>query len=145
MPAPWFPLRGTRVLELALFLPGPYAGRELGRLGADVIKLEPPGGDPARRLSADMFRANNAGKRSLCVDLKHPAAAPLVDALSQWADVVIEGFRPGVAERLGVGYAQLAKMNPALVYCSLSGFGQVRRVCIWRLWLWVWLRLRFWL
>ena len=124
MTAPWQPLRGIRVLELALFVPGPYAGREPARLGANVIKLEPPGGDPARRLSADMFRVNNCGKRSICVDLKRAAASLLVDALAQWADVVIEGFRPGVAERLGVGYARLAEVNPALVYCALSGYGQ---------------------
>lgn len=118
------PLAGVRVLELAPFLPGPFAGAQLLALGAEVVKLEPPGGDPGRHLPDDLFAMNNRGKQSICVDLKAPGARALVQRLVAGFDVVLEGFRPGVAARLGVDYDTLRIARPNLVYCSLSGFGQ---------------------
>lgn len=118
------PLAGVRVLELAPFLPGPFAGAQLLALGAEVVKLEPPGGDPGRRLPDGLFAMNNRGKKSVCVDLKAPGAAALVQRLVAGFDVVLEGFRPGVAARLGVDYDTLRVARPDLIYCSLSGFGQ---------------------
>ncbi len=118
------PLAGVRVLELAPFLPGPFAGAQLQALGAQVVKLEPPGGDPGRHLPDDLFAMNNRGKQSVCVDLKARGAGELVQRLVAGFDVVLEGFRPGVAARLGVDYDTLRPARPDLIYCSLSGFGQ---------------------
>jgi alpha-methylacyl-CoA racemase len=112
------PLDGLLVVDLTRYLPGPFASRELLRLGARVVRLEPPGGDPLRTLAPAWDAALNAGKESVVCDLK--ADPEFGRALCARADVVLEGFRPGVAERLGVGYAGL----PAtLVYCSITGFG----------------------
>ncbi len=124
MVAMFAPLAGVRVLELAPFLPGPFAGAQLLALGAQVVKLEPPGGDPGRHLPDDLFAMNNRGKQSLCVDLKAPGAHALVQRLVAGSDVVLEGFRPGVAKRLNVDYDNLRAARPDLIYCSLSGFGQ---------------------
>jgi len=118
------PLAGVRVLELAPFLPGPFAGAQLLALGAEVVKLEPPGGDPGRHLPDDLFAMNNRGKKSVCVDLKAPGAGAFVQRLVAGFDVVLEGFRPGVAARLGVDYDTLRAARLDLIYCSLSGFGQ---------------------
>ena len=118
------PLAGVRVLELAGTLPGPYCGHLLRLLGATVIKLEPPSGDPLRTMMPAMFEAFNRGKRSVVVDLKRPDAPDIVAGMIPGVDVVIEGFRPGVADRLGVGAARLRALRPDLIYCSLSGFGQ---------------------
>lgn len=123
-PDAWRPLAGVRVLEIAPYLPGPHTGQLLAELGADVVKLEPPGGDPARTLQQTMYEANNRGKRSVCVDLKAPGAAGVVARLARWADVVIEGHKPGVAARLGIDHATLAAGHPALVYAALTGYGQ---------------------
>ena len=124
MAAAFAPLAGVRVLELAPFLPGPFAGAQLQALGAQVVKLEPPGGDPGRHLPDELFAMNNRGKQSVCVDLKAPDARALVQRLVARFDVVLEGFRPGVAARLGVDYDTLKQARPDLIYCSLSGFGQ---------------------
>ena len=121
---PWRPLAGVHVLEIAPYLPGPHAGQLLAELGAAVIKVEPPGGDPARALQAGLYTANNRGKRSVCVDLKSPAAAAVIARLAAWADVVIEGHKPGVAARLGIDYATLRTHQPRLVYAALTGYGQ---------------------
>ncbi|MFZ5491355.1 MAG: CaiB/BaiF CoA transferase family protein [Pseudomonadota bacterium] len=118
------PLAGVRVLELAPFLPGPFAGAQLLALGADVVKLEPPGGDPGRHLPDGLFAMNNRGKKSVCVNLKAPGARELLRRLVAGFDVVLEGFRPGVAARLGVDYDTLREARPDLIYCALSGFGQ---------------------
>ncbi|WP_372716133.1 CaiB/BaiF CoA transferase family protein [Immundisolibacter sp.] len=118
------PLAGVRVLELAPFLPGPFAGAQLLALGAEVVKLEPPGGDPGRHLPDGLFAMNNRGKKSLCLDLKAPGATQLVQRLVAGFDVVLEGFRPGVAKRLSVDYDSLRQARPDIIYCSLSGFGQ---------------------
>ena len=120
----WQPLKGVRVLDFTALLPGPFATVALADLGADVVKVEQPGGDFARRMPSSLFRMANRNKRSMVLDLKHPDAGPIVEKLAKWADVAIEGFRPGVADRLGIGAATLREMNPRLVYCSLSGYGQ---------------------
>ncbi|MFD0691849.1 CaiB/BaiF CoA transferase family protein [Actinomadura fibrosa] len=116
------PLDGLRVLDLTMWRPGPYTTQLLGQLGADVIKVEPPGGEPMR-----MFRGHfdllNRHKRSVALDLKSPDGLARCRELAAGAEVFVEGFRPGVAERLGVGHEALRAANPALVYCSISGYG----------------------
>ena len=114
---------GVRVLSLAEQLPGPFAGMLLADLGADVILIERPGGDPARAFPP-VFQAMARNKRSVCIDLKSGNGKRQFEALARTADVVMEGFRPGVMDRLGLGYAALAFLNPKLVYASISGFGQ---------------------
>lgn len=120
----WQPLAGVRVLDLSALLPGPMATAILADLGAEVIKVEPPAGDSARSVLPAMHRAVNRNKRSIALDLKQPACAPVIERLAYWADIAVETFRPGVAARLGVGYEQLARCNPRLIYCSLTGYGQ---------------------
>ena len=128
-------LAGIRVLDLTNVLAGPFCGYQLAQLGADVIKIEVPGsGDLARQLGADpalnrrlmgaSFLAQNAGKRSVTLDLKREAGRALFMRLLATADVLLENFRPGVMDRLGLGYAQLKEAKPDLVYCAISGFGQ---------------------
>ena len=104
------PLEGIRVLDFTQNLPGPYATLVLVSLGAEVIKIEPPRGDPARSFGR-LFEIVNAGKRSIVLDLKDPSATPKVHALMKSADVVVEGFRPGVMKRLGCD-AETALENP---------------------------------
>ncbi len=122
-------LDGVRVLDLSRVIAGPYCATLLGDLGADVIKLERPGrGDDLRSwrgagMSA-AFAAINRNKRGIAVELQHPEGARLAFALAQRADVVIENFLPGVAERLGLGYTAVRAVNPSVVYASVSGFGQ---------------------
>ncbi len=117
-------LEGIRVLDLTRLLPGPFCTMLLGDLGADVIKVEEPsGGDPAR--AGSLFLQVNRNKRSLTLDLKSPEGHDLFLRLAERADVVVEGFRPGVMERLGIGYPTLSERNPGLVYASVSGFGQL--------------------
>ena len=120
----WQPLRGVRVLDFTPLLPGPFATLALADLGADVVKVEPPGGEFARHMPSLLFRMANRNKRSLVLDLKHPGAGAVVQRLAGWADVAIEAFRPGVADRLGIGAAALRGVHPRLIYCSLSGYGQ---------------------
>jgi crotonobetainyl-CoA:carnitine CoA-transferase CaiB-like acyl-CoA transferase len=129
--APPLPLSGFRVLDLTRFLAGPYAAMVLADLGADVIKLEQPGtGDESRTYGPFVngesysFIQANRGKRSVALDLKDPRGAALARRLADAADLVIENFRPGVAARLGLGYAELSRDRPGLLYCSISGFGQ---------------------
>jgi len=128
-------LKGIRVLDLTNVLAGPFCCYQLAQLGADVIKVEQPGtGDLARQLGADTelndrlmgasFLAQNAGKRSITVNLKHPEGRAVFLRLVATADVLVENFRPGVMERLGVGFEALAVENPRLVYCAISGFGK---------------------
>ena len=116
-------LDGMRVLDLSVWRPGPYATQLLAELGADVLKVEPPGGDPMRAY-AELFASLHAGKRSICLDLKRPDDLGVALELGTSADVVVEGFRPGVADRLGVGDSVVRSHNPGVVYCSISGFGQ---------------------
>ena len=129
------PLHGTRVLDLTNVLAGPFCCHQLAHMGADVIKVEArDGGDLARQLGADMdlnrvhmgvsFLAQNPGKRSLTLNLKTESGKEVFRRLVRTAQVVVENFRPGVMDRLGVGFQQLRKDNPSLVYCAISGFGQ---------------------
>ena len=125
------PLTGVRVVELARVLSGPYATMLLADLGADVIKVEhPERGDDTRHWGppdvggeSAYYLSTNRGKRDLAVDLKDPDGLAVVRDLCAGADVVIENFRPGVAERLGLGYAEVSAANPRVVYCSISAFG----------------------
>ncbi|MBA2813649.1 CoA transferase [Streptomyces sp. KM273126] len=128
-------LEGVRILDLTNVLAGPFAGYQLALQGADVIKVEMPGsGDLARQLGADRalgeellgasFLAQNAGKRSLTLNLKNPDGREALLRAVREADVLLENFRPGVMDRLGVGWKTLRAENPRLVYCAISGFGQ---------------------
>ena len=124
-------LAGIRVLDFSTLLPGPLAGLLLAEAGADVIKIERPGlGDEMRRYEprlgedAANFVLLNRGKRSIVLDLKAPDALPKLAPLIESADVLIEQFRPGVMDRLGLGYEALRQRNSRLVYCSITGFGQ---------------------
>ncbi|WP_254543976.1 CaiB/BaiF CoA transferase family protein [Halomarina pelagica] len=125
-------LRGIRVLDLTRLLPGPYATQLLSDMGADVVKIEDAGtGDYARHMEpltdrgvGAVFDAVNRGKRSVAVDLKDEGGREAVYALVEEADAVIEGFRPGVVDRLGVDYDTLRARNPEIVYCSVTGYGQ---------------------
>ncbi len=127
---PTRPLDGLRVLDFTRVLAGPLATALLADLGADVIKVEPPQGDdyraigPMRNGESALFSVVNRNKKSLVLDLKQAQAVALVKAMVAEVDVVVENFRPGVAERLGIGYEQLKAANPRLVYVSVSGFGQ---------------------
>ena len=116
-------LSGLRVLDLSIWRPGPYATSLLVPLGADVLKVEPPGGDPMRRYAA-LFAAVNEGKRSVELDLKDGAGRTRALELAAQADVLVEGFRPGVLGRLGLDEAAVRAQNPGVVYCSISGYGQ---------------------
>jgi crotonobetainyl-CoA:carnitine CoA-transferase CaiB-like acyl-CoA transferase len=124
MSEPWLPLAGVRVVDFSMFVPGPFASSMLADLGADVIKVEPPRGDPGRGYVPVQFETENRNKRSIALDLKHADAASVVEKLVAHADVVVEGFRPGVAQRLGIDYQTLRSHNARLVYCSISGYGQ---------------------
>lgn len=116
-------LSGLKVLDFSQNLPGPYASFLLASMGADVVKVEPPHGDPGRHIGP-FFSMINRGKRSVVLDLRDESQQKNLKALIRWADVLIEGFRPGVMGRLGGDYATAIKLNPLLVYCSISAFGQ---------------------
>src|SRR5437773_1758448 len=124
------PLDGIRVLDFSIMLAGPYCARLLADVGAEVIKIEPPEGDdmrlrsPLRDGDSTYFGQLNAGMRSLALDLKNVEAIELVHRLVAEADILVENFRPGVMDRLGLGYDALRKINPRLIYCSISGYGQ---------------------
>ena len=107
-----------------MLLPGPLTTLIFADLGANIIKVEPPGGDYARGMGSNLFQGANRNKRSLVLDLKSPAATEIIARLATHGQVAIEGFRPGVADRLGIGASSLQALNPKLVYCSISGFGQ---------------------
>jgi len=118
------PLNGLLVVDLTRYLPGAYAGRELLRLGARVVRIEQPEGDPLRHTTPTWHDALNAGKESVVCDLKSAGGLELARALLRRADIVLEGFRPGVAARLGVGPDDA---RPDAVYCSITGFGEEGR------------------
>src|SRR5439155_9979819 len=124
-------LEGLQVLDLTRLLPGPFCTMLLGDLGADVIKVEEPnGGDPARHYppfhgdTGSLFLLINRNKRSLTLDLKSSEGRDVLLRLVQRSDILVESFRPGVMDRLGLGYAELSSRNPRLIYATLSGFGQ---------------------
>ena len=123
-------LQGIRVLDLSLFLPGPHLTMMMADHGADVIKIEPPGGEPVRQLGLRQnghsvwFRNTHRNKRCVVLNLKQPLARQAFLDLAANADVIVEAFRPGVVDRLGVGYDAVRAVNPRIVYCSISAFGQ---------------------
>jgi crotonobetainyl-CoA:carnitine CoA-transferase CaiB-like acyl-CoA transferase len=128
------PFEGVKILDFTQVLAGPYASYQLALLGADVIKLERREGEDMRRTPlsrewadrglAPGWQAINGNKRSLTLDLSRPEAITIVKQLAASADVVMENFRPGVMDKLGIGYAALSAINPRLIYCAISGFGQ---------------------
>ncbi len=131
--APALPLAGVRVLDLTQVMAGPFATMLLGDLGADIIKIEPPGaGDQTRGAMGFKMKGSdsmgflnlNRNKRSLALNLKSPAGREILYKLVETADILIENYRPGVMKRLGCDYETLRKINPQLVYASISGFGQ---------------------
>jgi formyl-CoA transferase len=124
-------LEGLRVLDLTQVMAGPFCAMLLADMGADVVKIEPPGGEATREMDLEVapgvsapFLAVNRNKRGLVLDLKQPAGVALLKRLAATTDVLVENYRPGVATRLGVDYATLSAINPRLIYCSVSGFGQ---------------------
>jgi alpha-methylacyl-CoA racemase len=118
-------LTGMRVLDVTYYLPGPYAAMRLANLGAEVIKIEPPEGDPARLVSGGLVHeANNAGKTIINLDLKTEEGRSAMLELVKTADALIETFRPGIMKKLGLDYETVKEIKPDLVYCSLSGYGQ---------------------
>ena len=116
-------LDGVRVLDLGIWRPAPYATQLLAELGAEVTKVEPPGGDPMRAFPA-LYASLNRAKRVIELDLKAPAGREELRRRLAAADVVVEGFRPGVADRLGTGADDALAVNPRVIHCSISGFGQ---------------------
>jgi CoA:oxalate CoA-transferase len=125
-----FPLEDIKVLDLSRVLAGPFAGRMLSDLGADVVKVEPPDRDVTRRWGkvfggiSGYFHAQNAGKKNISINFKHPEGVSLLRSLVKHADVLIENFRPGVMEKLGIDWETLKTDNPRLIMLSISGFGQ---------------------
>jgi crotonobetainyl-CoA:carnitine CoA-transferase CaiB-like acyl-CoA transferase len=123
-------LRGISVIDLSSFLPGPYLTSAMADHGAEVLKIEAPGGDPGRSIGSSdgdstvFFRNVNRGKKSVVLDLKQDSDREALLKLCETADVVVESFRPGVVTRLGVDYEQVKARNPRIVYCSISAFGQ---------------------
>jgi len=124
------PLGGLRVIDLTRVLAGPFATQLLGDLGADILKIEPPGaGDETRKFppfvggESHYFLGLNRGKKSLVIDLQKSAGADILRRLVVGADILVENYRPGVMERLGLSYATLSTINPRLIYCAISGFG----------------------
>lgn len=125
------PLEGVRVLDLTRVLAGPFCTMLLSDLGAEVVKVERPGsGDDSRAFTpfvggeSAYFMSINRGKKSITVNLKHPKGKELILRLAKFCDVLVENFRPGVMEELGLGYSVLREVNPRLIYASISGFGQ---------------------
>ena len=128
-------LTGLKVLDFTHYIAGPYCTKLLADYGADVIKVEPPWGDGARRIGpypgdepdpekSGLFLHLNTNKRGIVMDLKDSGAADIVRRLASWADIVVENFRPGVSSQLGIDYARLASLKPGLIYTSISNFGQ---------------------
>src|ERR1700720_4188013 len=124
-------LEGIRILDLSRMLPGPYCSMMLADLGADVVKVEEPTvGDPTRRSppfidgKSAPFNQVNRNKKSIAIDLKQREGRDIFLKLASRADCVLEQFRPGVVDRLGINYDAVAKVNPGIIYCSLTGFGQ---------------------
>jgi crotonobetainyl-CoA:carnitine CoA-transferase CaiB-like acyl-CoA transferase len=125
------PLTDLQVLDLSLLLPGPFCTMLLRDLGATVIKVEPPTGDPLRNLDHHLYDQLNRGKSVIRIDLKNPSGQCVLREFVERADVMLEGFRPGVSRRLGIDFERMRKINPKLVYCSLSGYGQAGPLAGW--------------
>src|SRR5258706_15809307 len=123
-------LDGIRVLDLTQMVAGPLCTMLLGDLGADVIKIEPPTGDTSRAIGvnrpcgeSDYFLSLNRNKRSIVLDLKSARGIQTLKELAVHCDIVVENFRPGTMEKLGIGYDSISEHNPQLIYCAMSGFG----------------------
>ncbi|SEI97117.1 Crotonobetainyl-CoA:carnitine CoA-transferase CaiB [Bhargavaea ginsengi] len=117
-------LEGIKVLDVTYYLPGPYSSYRLAEMGADVTKVEPPGGEPARRLAGGLIHEKkNAGKTIVELDLKSKEGHEKMKEFIRGTDVLIESFRPGTLERLGFGEDELFELNPGLIYCSMTGYG----------------------
>lgn len=118
-------LQGMKILDLTSLLPGPFCTLMLAQLGAEVIKVEPPGGgDPARYMMPELFTFLNQNKKSLTLNLKNEKGKKIFFDLTRRSNVVLEGFRPGVVKRLGIDYEEVKKISPNIIYCSVSGYGQ---------------------
>ncbi len=124
------PLKGIRILDLSLVVSGPFCTLMLGDLGADVIKIEPPEGDMSRGSQAEARNGISVGilnysrnKRAMLLDLKRPGASEVLLRMAERADAVVQNFRPGVVDKLGIGYAAVSARNPKIVYCSIAGYG----------------------
>lgn len=117
----------AKILEVAFYYPAPFATRILASLGAEVIKIEPPYGDPARMLG-EIYAAMNFGKKVINLDLKTEEGKKRFLELAESCDVIVEGLRPGTAKRLGIDYETVSKINPKIIYCSISAFGQKSRL-----------------
>ena len=124
MPEPWLPLNGIRAVDFSMFVPGPFCTAILADLGAEVIKVESLNGDPGRGYVPVQFRTENRNKRSIALNLKSPDSKAIVERLAKHSDIAIEGFRPGVAKRLGIDADSLSRANSKLIHCSISGYGQ---------------------
>lgn len=119
------PLSGLRVLDLSILLPGPYCSMLMADLGAEVIKVEAPKtGDYIRETNPWGYQSLNRNKKSLTLNLKHPRGREIFCRMTEGADVILEGFRPGVTARLGIDYEKVCQVNPRIIYCSISGYGQ---------------------
>jgi crotonobetainyl-CoA:carnitine CoA-transferase CaiB-like acyl-CoA transferase len=117
-------LHGIKIVDLSIQIPGPYCSMILGDLGAEVIKIEQPGIGDFARLLPHLFNGINRNKKSLILELKSPSGKAILYKLVERADIVLEGFRPGVAKKLGIDYAVLKGINPQIIYCSITGYGQ---------------------
>ncbi|MSQ49435.1 MAG: CoA transferase [Betaproteobacteria bacterium] len=124
MAEPWQPLAGVKVVDFSMFVPGPFCTAILADLGAEVIKVESLNGDPGRGYVPVQFRTENRNKRSIAMNLKSLESKKIVERLASQSDIAIEGFRPGVAKRLGIDVESLQRVNPQLIHCSISGYGQ---------------------
>jgi formyl-CoA transferase len=124
------PLDGLRILDFSTTIAGPHCSRLLADMGAEVVKVESTEGDlmrsrPVQRDGfSTMFGQLNAGKKSIVLDLKKPEAVAAIKKLAATVDILVENYRPGVMKRLGLDYAELSKVNPRLIYCAISGYGQ---------------------
>jgi alpha-methylacyl-CoA racemase len=117
-------LNGIKIIDFTNYIPGPFATMRLAELGAEVIKVEAPEGDPARNTgNGYVFTAHNRGKKSIVINLKHGEGRQIALGLLADADAVVESFRPGVMEKLGLGYETVSYINPGIVYCSITGYG----------------------
>lgn len=129
-------LQGVKVIDFSQWLPGQYCGMVLADFGADVVKVERPGGDPNRAFAPQLAPgqsswnlALNRNKRGLTLQLKTPEGRAVLRRLLEEADVFLEGFRPGYLESLGLGWETVRAWNPRLIYCSITGFGQTGKYC----------------
>ena len=118
------PLKGIKVLDCSTLLPGPYCTMMMRTMGAEVIKVEPPYGDFLRKMLPECFSFLNRGNKSIALNLKEPQGREIIYRMVKDVDVMVEGFRPGVAEKLGIGFEKIKSKNPRVIYVSISGYGQ---------------------